>query len=83
MAGIYIPVYTQKRSVQTVSIAFLASLLLAGCSSSDSSSPPNDGPSVDPDNDDRPGLAIEGLNGTPADQLSSPWLANMTFFRRD
>ena len=83
MAGIHIPGYMQKRSAHTVGMVFLASLLLAACSSSDSNPPPNDGPTVDPDNDDRPGLAIEGLNGTPADQLTSPWLANMSFFRVD
>ena len=71
-----------NRSTQTVGMVFLASILVASCSS-DSTEPANDAPSADPDGDDRPGLVIEGLNGTPADQLTSPWLANMSFFRRD
>ena len=35
----------------------------------------------DPDNDDRPGLVVTGLNGIPADQLTSPWLVNADLFR--
>ena len=35
----------------------------------------------DPENDDRPGLAITGLNGIPATQVTSPWLVNMNIFR--
>lgn len=61
---------------------FMSAFMAASCSSSDGTTqPPDDAPPVDTDGDDRPGLAIEGLNGTPPDQLASPWHANISFFR--
>ena len=35
----------------------------------------------DPQNDDRPGLIVTGLNGTFADQLTSPWFVDVFLFR--
>lgn len=83
MASMFSLKYIRSGSAQAASFAILATLMAAGCSSSDSVTPANDPITIDPDGDDRPGLAIEGLNGTPADQLASPWLANMSFFRID
>ncbi len=75
---------TCRRSRKSMGAAVVLCVLLASCSSDDDgTSPLNDDPTTDPDNDDRPGIAIEGLNGTPADQLTSPWLVNMSFFRLD
>lgn len=84
MAGKHGSATPQRRCTLTLGTALLATIMLASCSSDDGGDVPLDDPPVlDPDNDDRPGLAIEGLNGTPADQLTSPWLVHMYFFRRD
>ena len=83
MASICTLDYIRNGSIHIVGTALLAGVMATACSSSDSGQPADDGQLVDPDNDNVPGLAIEGLNGTPADQLTSPWLANISFFRLD
>ncbi|MFK7862383.1 MAG: hypothetical protein AB8B64_26480 [Granulosicoccus sp.] len=47
--------------------------------------PSLDGPSasLDPEGDDRPGLVVTGLNGTPAEDVSSVWHVNIQLFRVD
>ncbi|MFK7852468.1 MAG: hypothetical protein AB8B79_00085 [Granulosicoccus sp.] len=87
--AVFLSAKKMQWSAHKIPAMVFTTLLVGACSSSDPVAPsvlddPAPTPTVvDPDNDDRPGLAIEGLNGTPADQLTSAWLANMSFFRLD
>jgi len=72
-----------------MSILPIATVLMLGACNDGGNSAPNlgnpfnDTPGIDADtdDDDRPGLSVTGLNGTPANALTSPWLASTALFR--
>lgn len=73
---------TQPKANRLYPALLLTTLLVSACSDGGGGSQASDDPpTTDAQDDDRPGLVIEGLNGVDASMVTSPWLAVVNLFR--